>query len=84
MMIGILGPMTLCKKDQGTYTRSKVKHNKKETLCSTTLKEEDEEDELVEAKDRSSIITAHNQDTLQWIVKTLVPLAATATRLTML
>lgn len=72
-IIGIVGPMTLCMKDRGTYTRSKAKHNKKETLCSITPQEEeisilavdteDEEEEWVEAEDRSSITTVHNQDT---------------------
>jgi hypothetical protein len=46
--------------------------------------EEDEEEEWVEAEDRSSVITVHNLDTLQGIVRTLVLLAATAARLTML
>jgi len=39
--IGIVGPMTLCMKDQGTYTRSKEKHNKKKTLWSLTPQEEE-------------------------------------------
>ena len=46
--------------------------------------EEEEEEEWVEAEDRSYFISAHNQDTLQGIFRTLVPLAATTTRLTML
>jgi hypothetical protein len=41
--------------------------------------EEDDEEEWVEAKDKSSVITVHNQDTLQGIFRTLVLLAATAT-----
>jgi hypothetical protein len=69
--IGIVGPMILCMKYRGTYTRSKVKHNKKETLHSITPQEEeisilvvdteDEEDEeeWVEAEDTSSVITMH-------------------------
>jgi hypothetical protein len=36
MMIGIVGLMISCMKGQETYTRFKVKYNKKETLCSTT------------------------------------------------
>jgi hypothetical protein len=36
--------------------------------------EENEEEEWVEAEDRSSIITVQNQDTLQGISRTLVPL----------
>jgi hypothetical protein len=46
--------------------------------------EEDEEEEWVKAEDRSSIINFHNQDTLQGIVRTLVPLVAIAAHLTML
>jgi hypothetical protein len=41
MMIRIVGLMTLCMKDRGTYTRSKVKHNKKETLRSINPQEEE-------------------------------------------
>jgi hypothetical protein len=41
MMIRIVGLMTLCMKDRGTYTRSKVKHNKKETLRSINPSEEE-------------------------------------------
>ena len=44
----------------------------------------DEEEEWVEAVEKSSVITVHNQDTSQWIVRTLVPLASTATCLNML
>ena len=56
--------MTLCTKDRGTYTRSKAKQNKKETLCSTSLQEEgnsilsvdsedeDEEEVWAEAEDK--------------------------------
>ena len=88
--------MTSCTKGQGTYTRFKVKYSKKETLHSITplgeensilavdSEEEDEEEEWVEAKDRSFSITAHNYDTLQGIVRTLVPLATTVARVTML
>jgi hypothetical protein len=96
MMIEIVGLTISCIKGQETYTRFKVEYNKKETLRSITLlgeetsilavdsEEEDEEEEWVEAEDRSSVITVHNQDTSQGIVKTLVPLAATATHLNML
>jgi hypothetical protein len=64
MMIDIVGLMISCMKGQETYTKFKVKYNKKETLCSTTLQEEetsilmvdsedeDEEEVWVEAKDR--------------------------------
>jgi hypothetical protein len=96
MMIGIVGIMISCMKGQETYIISKVKYNKKETLHSTTLQEEetsiltvdseeeDKEEEWVEAEERSSVITAHNLDTLQGIFRTLVLLAATAAHLTML
>jgi hypothetical protein len=96
MMIEIVGLTISCMKGQETYIRFKVKYSKKETLCNTTplgeettilavdLEEEDEEEEWVEAEDRSSIITAHNLDTLQGIFRTLVLLAATTARLTML
>jgi hypothetical protein len=48
------------------------------------LEKEDEEEEWVEAKDRSSVITVHNQYTLKGIVRTVVPLATTVAHLTML
>jgi hypothetical protein len=64
MKIGIVGLMNLCTKDRGTYKRSKVKYNKKETLSSITpqeeeisilvvdIEDEDEDEEWTEAKDR--------------------------------
>jgi hypothetical protein len=75
MMIGIVGLMTSCTKGQETYTKSKAKYNKKETLRSITLlgeetsilvvdsEEEEEEEVWVKVEDRSSVTTAHNQDT---------------------
>jgi hypothetical protein len=96
MMIGIVGLMISCMKGQETYIIFKAKYSKKETLRSTTLQEEetsiltadseeeDEEEEWVEAKEKSSVITTHNQDTLRGVFRTLVPLAAIATRFTML
>jgi hypothetical protein len=87
MMIGIVGLMILCMKCQETYIISKAKYSKKETLRSITLlgeetsilavdsEEEDKEEEWVKVKDKSSVITTHNQDSLQGIVRTLVPLA---------
>jgi hypothetical protein len=96
MMIWIVGIMISCMKYRETYIRFKAKYSKKETLCNITLlgeensilavdsKEEDEDEEWVEAEDRSSIITTHNQDTLQGIVRTLVLLTATVAHLTML
>ena len=75
-MIEIVGIMISCMKGQETYIRSKVKYNKKEMLRSITplgeetsilavdWEEEDDQEEWVEAKEKSSIITAHNQDTL--------------------
>jgi len=89
-MIEIVGLTISCVKGQETSTRPKVKYNKKETLCSTTLQEEATSilavysEEQDKEEDRSYVITAHNQDTLQGIVKTLMPLAATAAHLTML
>jgi hypothetical protein len=67
MKIGIIGPMTLYMKDQGTYTRSKVKHNKKEMLCSITPQEEEisiltvdiEEEEEEEEEDGPRSRTYH-------------------------
>jgi hypothetical protein len=59
-------------KGQEIYTRFKVKHNKKETLCSITLqeeetsilvvdsKDEDKEEVWVEVEDTSSVTTACN------------------------
>jgi hypothetical protein len=96
MMIDIVGLTNSCMKGQETYTKFKVKYNKKETLRSITLlgeensilvvdsQEEDEEEEWVKAMDRSSVITMHNQDTLQGIVRTLVPLVAIVAHLNML
>jgi hypothetical protein len=92
MMIGIVGRMISCMKGQETYTRFKVKYNKKETLRSTTplgeetsilamdSKEEEEEEEWVEVEKKSFVITAHNQDTWKGTVKNLALLLATATR----
>jgi hypothetical protein len=66
MMIGIVGLTISCMKGRETYIRFKAKYNKKETLCSITLlgeetsilavdsEEEDEEEEWVEAEDRST------------------------------
>jgi hypothetical protein len=95
MMIGIVGPMTSCMKGQGIYTKFKVKYNKKGTLRSiipleeetSTLvvdsEEEDEEEVWVEVEVRSFVITMHNQVIWKGTVKTLVPLAITATHLNM-
>jgi hypothetical protein len=75
MMISILGLMTSCIKGQGIYTKFNAKYNKKETLCSIILQEEetstlmvdseaeDEEEVWVKVEDRSSVTTARNQDT---------------------
>ena len=68
-MIGIVGPMTSCMKGQGTYKKFKVKYNKKETLRSiilqeeetstlvVDLEEEDEEEAWVEVEVISFVIT---------------------------
>jgi hypothetical protein len=45
--------------------------------------EEDEEEAWVEVEVRSFVITVHNQVTWQGTVRTLVPLAVTATHLNM-
>jgi hypothetical protein len=64
MIIEIVGLTISCMKGQETYTKFKVKYNKKETLHSITLlgeansilmvdsEEEDDEEEWVEAEDR--------------------------------
>jgi hypothetical protein len=64
MMIGIVELMISCMKGRETYTRFKVKYNKRETLLSTTLRgeeisllavateDEDEEEIWAEAEDK--------------------------------
>jgi hypothetical protein len=47
------------------------------------LEEEDKEEAWAEVEVRSFVITVHNQVTWKGIVKTLVPLAVTATHLNM-
>jgi hypothetical protein len=91
MMIGILELMISCMKGQGIYTKFKANYSKKEASCSIIPQEEetsilavdseDEEEEevWVEVEDRSSVITAHNQDTWKGTERTLVPLEATTT-----
>jgi hypothetical protein len=95
-MTRILGLTISCMKGQGVYTKFKVKYNKKEALHSiiplgeetSTLgvdSEEEEEEELwVEVKERSYVITTHNQDTWHGTVRTLVPLEAMETHSSML
>ena len=63
-MIETVGPMTSCMKGQEMYTISKAKYSKKETLRSTTPREEetsilavdtedeDKEEEWAEAEER--------------------------------
>jgi hypothetical protein len=63
-MIEIVELMISCMKGQGTYTRFKVKYSKKETLCNTTLRgeensirtldteDEDEEEVWAKAKEK--------------------------------
>jgi len=96
MMIGIVGIMTSCMKGQGIYTKFKENYNKKEALHSITLQEEEtsnlvvdseeeeEEEVWVKVEDRSFFITAHNQDTWQVTVRTLVPLSTITTHSSML
>jgi hypothetical protein len=74
-MIGIIELMNSCTKGQETYTKFKVKYNKKETLRSITplreetltlvmdLEDEEEEEVWVKAEDRSFVTTTHNHDT---------------------
>jgi hypothetical protein len=95
MMIEIVWLTISCMKDQGTYTKSKAKYNKKGTLHNTipqeeetsTLtvdsEEEDEDEAWAEVEARSSVTNAHNQAIWQGTVKTLVPLAVTVTHLSM-
>jgi hypothetical protein len=51
MMIEIVGPMTSCMKGQEMYTGSKAKYSKKETLCSTTPREEETSILMVDTED---------------------------------
>jgi hypothetical protein len=95
MMIGIVGPMTSCMKVQGICTKFNAKYNKKETLHSiilqeeetstlvVDLEEEDEEEVWAELEAKSFFITPHNQDIWQGISRILVPLAFTTTHLSM-
>jgi hypothetical protein len=53
------------------------------SILTVDSEEEDEEEAWVEVKVRSFVITAHSRVTWQEIVRTLVPLAATATHLNM-
>jgi hypothetical protein len=64
MMIEIVELTTSCMRGRETYTRFRVKYNKKEILCSTTLQgeeasllvvdieDEDEEEVWAEAEDK--------------------------------
>jgi hypothetical protein len=95
-MTRIVGLMISCMKYQGTYTKFKVKYNKKEALRSiipmgdetTTLEvdsaEEEQEEVWVKVEEKSYVITVHNQDTWQGTFRTLVPLAATSIHSSML
>jgi hypothetical protein len=95
-MIGIVGLTISCMKGRGIYTKFKTKYNKKEALRSIILlgeetstlvvdsEEEEEEEVWVEVEDISFFIIAHNQDTWQGTVRTLVPLETTTTHSSML
>jgi hypothetical protein len=73
-MTEIVGPLTLCMKYQETYTRSKAKCIKKETMHNITPQEEgisilvvdiedgDKEEEWFKDKDKYFFITAPSQD----------------------
>jgi hypothetical protein len=90
-MIGIVELMISCMKGQMIYTKFKMNYNKREALHNiipqeeensslvVDSKEEEEEEVWVEIEERSFAITAHNQDTWQGTIRTLLPLAATAT-----
>jgi hypothetical protein len=95
MMRRIVGLMICYMKYQRTHIEFNEKHRKKETLHNSNPQEEEtttltvdsnEEDEVevgVEVEDKSSIISAHGQDTWKGIIRTLVPLATIVTRLIM-
>jgi hypothetical protein len=95
MMRRIVGLMISCMKDQGIHIEFKEKHNKKEIMHSSTpqeeetstlmvdSEEEDEEEVWVEVEVRLFVITMHNQDIWQGIVRTLVLLATIVTHLIM-
>jgi hypothetical protein len=96
MMRCILGLMNSWMKYQETHIEFKVKYNKKERLCSSTPRdeetsnltvdseEEDKEEVWFKVNVRLFVITVHIHDIWQGTVRTLVPLAATATHLNML
>ena len=95
MMRNIVGLMISCMKCQETHIEFKEKYRKKEMLRSLTLQEEetstlmvdseegDEVEGWVEIEVISFVRTVHSQDTWQGTVRTLVPLAVTATHLNM-
>jgi hypothetical protein len=96
MMRNIVGLMTFFMKYQETHIEFKVKYIKKEILSSLTpqeeetstlavdSEEEDEDEVWVEVEVRSFVIIVDNHDIWQGTVRTLVPLAATATHLNIL
>jgi hypothetical protein len=87
--------MTSCMKYQETPIEFKAKYNKKEILHSLTPQEEEtstlkvdseeegEEEAWAEVEDRSFVITMHSEVTWKGTIRTLVPLAVTATHLNM-
>jgi hypothetical protein len=96
MMRNIVGLMTSCMKYQETHIKFKAKYSGKEILriltpqeeenSTLTVDSEEEEEEKVwvEVEVRSFVITTHSQDIWQGTVRTLVPVVATATNLSML
>jgi hypothetical protein len=96
MMRRIVGLTISCMKGQETHIEFKAKYNRKGILRNLTpqeeetstlmenSEEEDEEEAWVEVKVRSFVIIVHNKVTWKGIVRTLVPLVATATHLNML
>jgi hypothetical protein len=95
MMRRIVGLMISCMKGQEIYIGFKERCRKREILHSlipqeeetSTLMvdsyEEDEEEAWVEVEVGSFVIITHSQDTWKGTVKTIVPLAVTATHLNM-
>jgi hypothetical protein len=88
--------MTSYMKDQETHIKFKEKYNRKEIMLNLSLQEEvtstlmadseeeDEEEAWVKVEVRSFVIISQNHDIWQGTVRTLVPLAATATHSNML
>jgi hypothetical protein len=91
-----VGTMISCMKGQGTHTKFKERCRRRELLRSLILEEEetstlvvdseeeDEEEAWVEVNVRSFCYNVPSQVTWKGTIRTLVPLASTATHLNML